>query len=238
MTNGAGDPDEVSIWTIRDPEREPTTPLERGLTDDERLHAAGYRDEAARRRFVATRIALRDILARETGCDPGSIRIDGDHNGKPVADHPAGLPVPHFNVAHTRGLALVALHPTREVGIDVEPVTAVAEAAVRSRVCTPEESAELEALDPGERAARFVRLWVRKEAAAKADGRGMRLTFSRIDVIGTGPVDIEGRAELPTIYVRDIDVGSGHLAAVASVGQLQTWSLRRWDAPARRPLGG
>ena len=87
-----------------------------------------------------------------------------------------------------------------------------------------EERRTLAALPPAERDPGFLRYWTRKEAVLKATGHGLAVAPAAIAV--TGPreppavvaVTVEGVVERP-VYLRDLDVGPGHVAALAVLGR-------------------
>jgi 4'-phosphopantetheinyl transferase len=98
------------------------------------------------------------------------VLVSGAH-GKPFMPDAPGL---HFSLTHTAGLTAVALH-TCEVGCDAERADRQVAETVFSMLAR-EERAWLRALDPGPARQRaFIRLWVVKEAFAKALGLGLSL---------------------------------------------------------------
>jgi phosphopantetheinyl transferase len=84
------------------------------LLPDEVVRARGIRAKLAREEFVAGRGVLRRLLGRELGCEAREVRISHGAHGKPEVE---GI---HFNVAHSRGVVLVAISRAGAVGIDVE----------------------------------------------------------------------------------------------------------------------
>lgn len=116
-----------------------------GLPAAERTRAARLLREEARRRWVAARWALREVLARYLEADPATIELRLGERGKPgLADPAAPL---RFNLSHSGGLALVAVAEGREVGVDIERL--------------------------GRRPAGFYAEWTRREAVAKCHGTGL-----------------------------------------------------------------
>jgi len=151
------------------------------LQSHEAERAGRMRAEVAREEFVAGRAALRWLLGRELGCEPRDVALRAGQHGKPgLADEACGLA---FNVAHSKGRVLIALSRAGEVGVDIEQENDAIEALELARstfhaddlVCI-EHAAETE------RAALFFRCWTRKEAVAKADGRGLSLPMSSFSV--------------------------------------------------------
>lgn len=101
-----------------------------------------------RRRWVAARWALRQVLGRYLEQDPDAIELRLGERGKPMLAEPfAAL---RFNLSHSGELALIAVCRDREVGVDVQ--------RMRGR---------------RERPAAFYAGWTRREAVAKCHGVGL-----------------------------------------------------------------
>jgi hypothetical protein len=67
--------------------------------------------------------ALRHCLGVLLDCDPAQLLLDVGPHGKPALRRGIGAgaaAVPQFNVAHAGDCILLALHPRRAVGVDVE----------------------------------------------------------------------------------------------------------------------
>jgi 4'-phosphopantetheinyl transferase len=185
----------------------------RVLTQAERERAAGMSSNRARRMFVCVRAALRRALADEVGCDVSEVVLSRDAFGRPVLARPAVAM--HVSVSHTSGIGLIATSRTLELGVDVERADRPVPPPVADLVLLPNERETLDATGRDDRARAALRMWVRKEALAKADGRGLHLIASGIDV--TGPrVRIDGPDGAARVYrIDDLDLGPSHLAAIA-----------------------
>jgi len=94
---------------------------EAALSAAERRRAEEMRRPEWRRRWVASRLALRDVLSRYLDEDPAIIRLRAGQHGKPELAGAGGI---GFNLSHSAGIALVAVSGSREVGVDVEHVQA------------------------------------------------------------------------------------------------------------------
>ncbi|HKP50189.1 MAG TPA: 4'-phosphopantetheinyl transferase superfamily protein, partial [Gemmatimonadales bacterium] len=139
------------------------------------------------RRFTAGRGLLRQILASYLDLTPNRVRFGYTGNGKP---HLLAHTELRFNVSHSAETLVVAVACRRQLGVDVEVLPLdVAEAGVADLVFCDSERAALEETDATGYSRMFARLWTRKEAYIKADGRGMTLQLSHIDV-GTLPEGI------------------------------------------------
>lgn len=153
-----------------------------------------------RRRSVAAWILLREML-KDRGVRAAELAVCENAFGKPELPAETGL---HFSISHAGERVMVAV-ADRPVGCDVERVAPVDEDVWR--VClSPDELAAVRAQPTSAARDRaFCRLWVRKEARAKADGRGLG---DDPRAISTGADDARGGCE-------DFDFGDGHVGAVA-----------------------
>ncbi|MCL2419459.1 MAG: 4'-phosphopantetheinyl transferase superfamily protein, partial [Conexibacteraceae bacterium] len=121
------------------------------------------------------RDAMRAILGTYLNAPPDSIEIETTPEGKPY------LPTAelHFNLSHSRDLALVAVSKQAPVGIDLErPRHFRAPDRLARRICSEREYATLVRLGHLSVAApeaqeQLLRLWVRKEAVLKGTGEGI-----------------------------------------------------------------
>ncbi|HEY7456381.1 MAG TPA: hypothetical protein VH703_03815 [Solirubrobacterales bacterium] len=158
------------------------------LPGEERERAAEIGQTEARRRWVASRWALRTVLGRYLGAEPAVIELSVGERGKPQL---AGEPEPlRFNLSHSGELALVAVLAAREVGIDVQRI--------------------------GRREPGYYGAWAEREAIAKCHGVGLWKPLPDTPVavaafdIGPGytaAVAVEG-AELPALQRFDAEPGS------------------------------
>lgn len=191
---------EIHVWWTLDVRA--LAPLGGHLVAGERERASRFLQLVDRERFVARRGLLRSVLARYLGVGPGAVRLSYGPYGKPALDTAtAGL---EFNLAHSGDAALLAVTRGKPVGIDIEWVRHdIDAAALATRVCTPRERAVLGALPPHRRRDAFFTFWVHKEAIAKADGRGLSLSPSDIDV---ADAVAHGRTCVVTPSAETIDV--------------------------------
>jgi 4'-phosphopantetheinyl transferase len=177
--------DEVHVWTVSlDVPRDRCLFLESLLSPEERERADRYLVRTPRERFVVTRGTLREVLSRGTGLPPEQLRFSypcvcgrpdcAPSRRKPRLEVEDGLQSPRFNVAHTDGLALLAVSACREVGIDVERIDRdAAIGPIAERAFGEDDLAALRALPDEQQAEAFYRGWTRKEAYAKGTGHGL-----------------------------------------------------------------
>ncbi len=125
---------------------------------------------------------LRSILGRYLGMPPRDIRFGTGPCGKPFLHSPTGNPL-HFNVAHSKQIAVYAISRDLEVGIDVEGDRDRADyRRLAERLCGPDELARFQQLPQYEHRAAFFSCWTRKEAVAKAEGTGLGFPLKQLTV--------------------------------------------------------
>jgi 4'-phosphopantetheinyl transferase len=170
------------------------------LPGEERERAERIAAPESRRRWTASRWALRSVLGRYLGEDPAAIELRTGGHGKPeLALAPERF---DFNLSHSGDLALVAVAAGRQVGVDVERAERDRDfLALAERGLGPEGATAVRAADPALRPAVFYAAWVRREALLKCFGGGLGNPAPRAPAA-----------------VADLDVGEGYAAALAVAG--------------------
>jgi 4'-phosphopantetheinyl transferase len=206
--------DEVAVWHVDlDGNVEELSGLERLLSEDERKRAGRFHFNLDRRRYVIGRATLRRLLGRRLRCRPEAVQFRYNPQSKPALVRAEGDAEWRFNVAHSGGLALIALSLGREVGVDLERIRPDVECLeLARRYFSPHEIAELEAMAPADQQCAFFNGWTRKEAYLKAHGIGLSLPLDQFSV-SLGP-----KACL--------------LSAEHDPGQLGRWELHSWEPAA------
>lgn len=233
--------DEVHVWRARlDASPERVRSLLDLLAPDERERAVRFHFQRDHDRFTVARGLLRGILGGYLGSGPEHsslgperLRFEYGAQGKPslAAEHnPAGL---RFNVSHSEGVALFAVTRGREVGVDVERVSArVSCEEIAGRFFSPREVEDLRALPPPLREAAFFNCWTRKEAYIKARGEGLSLPLDGFDVSlapGEPAALLANRLdpeEVARWSLRELRPWPGFAAALAVEGR--GWRLKCW----------
>ena len=151
-----------------------------------------------RQRFIAARGWLRSVLAGYLGMDPARLAFGYGPHGKPeLTGLPPKAAALSFNLAHTGSLAVLAVTRGRQVGVDVEKIRPVPEAAaIAERFFTPRERTHYFALPPARRDAAFFNIWTRKEAMLKGRGSGLDETLDQLEVLPEA-ADAAGQACFP-----------------------------------------
>lgn len=207
------------VWWARPASAEPR--LLGLLSVDERARHARLRQPADRDRYLVGHSLLRILLGRRLGIAPAAVVLTGG-DGKPRLGGPS--PAHQFSLSHSGQRVVVAITADIPVGVDVERVCADRDlGTLIERVLGPRERSALAGLAGAARREAFYRYWVRKEAAVKATGHGLRIPLAAITVSGPSK-----RAELldwatddppPTgIRLHDLDPGEGHVGCLATLG--------------------
>jgi 4'-phosphopantetheinyl transferase len=229
---------DLHVWRIGlQADRAAMRHLKAILAPEEKARASGYRFESDARRFIVGRASLRRILGHYLLRNPAQIELVRGPWGKPELAGSGKARRVKFNASGSDDTGLVAVAIDREVGVDIESLRTMPELeSIVERFFTASEKGAFRARSAEGRRDFFFRCWTRKEALAKAVGRGLTLPLERIEtqagIVGATPsVRIAGvpRARW---RVRDLAPGAGFAAALA-VGDAR--SLGR---PRRRPMAG
>jgi 4'-phosphopantetheinyl transferase len=146
-------------------------PLEDTPSAAEQQRAARFVRPADGRRYLAAHAALRQLLGTREAWVAGE-------NGKPAL----ASPPPHFNLSRRDGVALIGMSATHEIGVDVEPLQAMADADELAQLhFTPHERDDVQRERGAARDRAFLRCWTRKEACMKATGLGLSLAPSSFE---------------------------------------------------------
>jgi len=147
--------------------------LAASLAPEERQRLDALRQLADRERFLRGRAALRLLLGAWLALPAAAVPLEAGPHSKPHC--PGG---PQFNVSHSGDLILLALHPSRPVGVDVERERPDLDwRPIARRVLPPAEKEALDRLVAGGEGSAaadgFLLAWCRLEAGLKARGLGL-----------------------------------------------------------------
>lgn len=139
------------------------------------------RREDLKRQHLLARAAQRYVLSKYAAhVAPAAWRFISGQRGKPSIDPRHGVTL-HFNVAHSRGIVVLAVCEACCVGIDVESwADRAAPLKIAQHYFTPREAMQLRELPGGDQPSRFFALWTLKEAYSKTVGTGV---YSALDTV-------------------------------------------------------
>jgi len=207
-------PGEVHVWHgTLEASPDPVSPAEAA-------RAGRMRAQRRRREFLVCRGALRRILAAALGIDALAVPVIEGAHGKPRIES-GGRPTVGFNLSHSGDRFVVAIALDTEPGVDIERIRPRRnlEGLSRRFFSTAEQAEVAAAPDP---LGAFYRVWTRKEAVIKADGRGVGIGLDRFDVnAGEPPFLRDARwngadpDEACRWSLRSLEAGPGYTAALA-----------------------
>jgi 4'-phosphopantetheinyl transferase len=172
-----GVPGDVELWLVDLDAYAVDVALD-GLAADEHARAAHMVFKQDAQRYLASRHALRRVLANALERPVESLAIAVDEAGKP---HLADEPTVQFNLSHSAHAALIGIGRREAIGVDIEIIRQVRDwHALAQTHFTEGERAELARAGTLSDAA-FLACWTRKEACLKALGVGLAAQPITID---------------------------------------------------------
>jgi 4'-phosphopantetheinyl transferase len=218
------EPAEVEICLVDLTDPELNAPYE--LASDERAIAARQSTVSLARRYTASRVALRRLLAMRLGIQRAvDIALEIGPLGKPrLIPHSAAADL-RFSLSRTAEFAIVAVAEGIEVGIDIEQLHPfLGDAALMEHALSASEQRAIETLPAPQRPAAMGRCWVRKEAVLKALGTGLAnpltgFAVERGDFVDAGSVLVQPSRRRPArVFWRQLSLAAQiGFAAVACV---------------------
>lgn len=186
------------------------------LSDAENARADRFTLERLARRYRAAHGALRLLVEAGFGVPAARQRYGLNDHGKP---HLLDLQHVQCNMSYSGDYAVVALATGAEIGIDIEQVRRIEDAAELADLhYTEAEVAGISADRDADRA--FLSVWVRKEACVKALGKGLSIAPSSFECgVGCGPRDV--LIEKETVESDVVDPKGGFLLSWARKARLE-----------------
>jgi len=200
----------VHLWPV------PVSGRTGWISAEERAQADRFLAEHARRTFLTSRSAQREVAARYLGAtatiDRTCRRCGGPH-GRPTVRGPIDL-----SVSHTREWVVLAVVGSGRVGVDLEHRSTARDLDSLTGTLTAAERIEFAQVAPTERVDWFLRRWTRKEATVKVTGHGLAVRFDALDTGGPLAIADDVAPDWPTedIHLTDVPVGDGLVAALAT----------------------
>jgi 4'-phosphopantetheinyl transferase len=140
------------------------------LNDKEKNTATRFRLDQHRRRYIVSHAAMRNILGLLLNTSAHQIEFRTQENGKPYIPQ---SPI-HFNLTHSKELALLAISYQGDVGIDLEYFKqGIDSLGIAERFFHPKEVEQIKQFSSEDRDKYFYFCWTGKEAYLKAKGIGI-----------------------------------------------------------------
>jgi 4'-phosphopantetheinyl transferase len=190
----------------------------------ERFHRFHFECDGAR--FAIAHANVRRILGAYLDREPERILLSANSFGKPELVTEAQNRPLHFNLSHSRNIALLALSIDTELGIDIEDLRPI-EPEVAENHFSQNELAALSSLEGEGWLQGFYHCWTRKEAILKAEGVGLNLPLYSFDVSLIPGLPAKLLGVRPPAFFRqpwtlhNLEAPFGTVAALAA-GSLQT----------------
>ena len=205
----------VDVWIRRVTE----VPEGRDLLDDhERTTLEGIVPPSAARSYAAGHVLARRAVASVVGSRASDLRFDrtcttcGEPHGRPVLPE---FPMLHLSLSHGETLVAVAVSSALVVGVDAETARATDFPGFPLVALHEDERAAVEGAPAGRLLRRAI-AWVRKEAALKALGIGLRSDPSNLLTPPSGSAtDLAGDGHWVT--VQDVPLPWPDAAAAVAV---------------------
>ena len=160
----------VALWTVWIGGEPDLRRARAVLSGDELDRASRFVFGLHRNRYLACRLALRELLGRYLGRAASEVRFAYSAHGKP--DLPGETL--RFNLAHSDDLAIIGLTEQDRLGVDVERVRELPDIdGVARSVFSKRELESFHALPNSSKTHGFFKCWTRKEAFVKAVGDGI-----------------------------------------------------------------
>ncbi len=143
------------------------------LNADEQARVDRKRREPDRERELASRGAVRGLLAAYVERSPAGLAFATEARGKPVLASGDETPRWEFNASHSGDWVLVGIGRGHALGVDVEQQREIESDELVQGFFTPDEKAQWAEVPAGDRETVFFATWTRKEAYLKALGVGL-----------------------------------------------------------------
>jgi 4'-phosphopantetheinyl transferase len=212
-------PDEIHVWAW---DLEPAAVVELAayieiLDVQERERLQRFHFAPDRARYAVAHAHVRTILGSYLHQPAAGVRFRANGFGKPELDQSDPSSSFHFNLSHSRSIAVLAVSQGLPVGVDVEEVRPI-EPEVADGNFSANERGQLSKLDGDAWLTGFYRCWTRKEAILKAEGVGLSHPLDSFDVSLLPAAELLGTRKSFSYAWRlhDLSPSEGTIGAVAT----------------------
>ena len=173
---------QVHVWRVHlDLPTKQIECLRESLSSDEIARAEKFRFPRHRRRFIAARATLRQLLGNYLQVSPSKVVFDYGDRGKPFLAGSLRDSRLQFNVSHSQEYALLGFTLNRLIGVDIEHLRPMPDAEqIARRFFTATELGLIQNATAKNK--RFFQLWTAKEAYLKAIGTGLSGMLDNVEV--------------------------------------------------------
>jgi 4'-phosphopantetheinyl transferase len=230
---------EIHVWNAPLAGDCATGELDKLLQPEERARASAFAFDLDRIRYIHSHAVVRQILSRYIDCDPSALVFQGPPDQKPRLAPKLGDPDLHFSLSHSNRCCLVAVREGSPVGVDVEQLRNVPDAAsIAHRWFSRAESDALALLSGAQLQGAFYALWTHREAIIKALGANLEIGLTQLEC-ALGP---DGRVRVVSWQddqaitrhwrVHPLEPMGGYLGALATLTHFDSLKCLIWDGDA------
>jgi 4'-phosphopantetheinyl transferase len=230
---------EIHVWNAPLAGHCRTGELGELLQPEERARAAAFAFDLDRIRYIHSHSVLRQILSRYTDRDPSELVFEGAPHQKPRLAPKSGDPDLHFSLSHSNRCCLIAVRVASPVGVDVEQLRDVPDAAsIARRWFSRAESDTLAPLSGAALQRAFFALWTHREAIIKALGANLEIGSRQLECA----LDPDGRVRVVSWRndqaitrhwrVRSLESMGGYPGALATLTHFDSLRCLTWDGDA------
>lgn len=200
------------------------------LSEIELEKAHRFRSEILKNQYICRHGILRSILGKKLHIEPKCLAIFISSKGKPYLEF---NPI-YFNFSYSDEMAVLAIHPEKEIGVDIEKMEKQADLLEVARQHFSKEEYQT-LLKSDQQISLFYQIWTQKEAFIKAIGDGLSHSLDHFTVY-TGLVNdfyhpIKGQGAVYEGWqTQVIRATEGYMVAVASHEPLLPVRLMKWEA--------
>lgn len=150
------------------------------LSQAELARAQNITDDVTRKRFIAGRTLLRQLLSHYIDCNPADIELITGSSGKPALKDQSI----EFNISHSKNWYGFAFSKS-PIGLDLEEFKSTNRnlLGIARRFFTETETNFLSKSAADTLPQQFYKLWTQKEAVLKAHGGGISAGLNQLDLI-------------------------------------------------------
>ncbi len=142
------------------------------LSESEKKHAEKFHRPEDNEHYITRRWFYRQVLAKYSDVPPEALQFVENNYGKPNLQSGQNREGISFSCSSSADMAAIALVKDREIGIDIEFIQQNLKISqVSGQIFTRQEQELIE--NSGNSAQVFFELWTKKEAFAKAAGKGL-----------------------------------------------------------------
>lgn len=210
----------VHVWAVRlDDDSVDLGQAREFISANERERAERFKFERDRRRYLIAHAALHGILHRYLPISSEPLSFDYGSNGKPKLSPTIGPAGVQFNLSHSNELALLAVTPRGEVGVDIEYVKENFEFQdIAEKFFTAKEVAAMRSLPAELQRRAFFKCWTSKEAFLKAKGTGLSGKLDEVEIALTATQEAQVTAGVPGWSLAELAHIDGYEAALVVEG--------------------